>query len=50
MRLFDAILDANHRAIAGDDSAGVRESRSRWRIPLRTGILESVYESLRSNS
>jgi len=24
MRLFDAILDANHRAIAGDDSAGVR--------------------------
>ena len=24
MRLFDAILDANHRAIAGDSSAGVR--------------------------
>jgi len=24
MRLFDAILDANHRAIAGDNSAGVR--------------------------
>jgi len=24
MRLFDAILDANHRAIAGDTSAGVR--------------------------
>ena len=24
MRLFDAILDANHRAIAGDASAGVR--------------------------
>lgn len=24
MRLFDAILDANHRAVAGDNSAGVR--------------------------
>jgi hypothetical protein len=23
MRLFDAILDANHRAIAGDSAAGV---------------------------
>ena len=34
MRLFDAILDANHRAIAGDNSAGVRVADFQSELPV----------------
>jgi hypothetical protein len=45
MRLFDAILDANHRAIAGDNSTGVHVRGVA--IPPQTAILIAAYESLR---
>jgi len=44
MRLFDAILDANYRAIAGGNSAGA--PCKRWKIPPRAAKLKMVYESL----
>jgi len=34
MRLFEAILDANHRAIAGDDKAGLRPSEYTDSLPV----------------
>jgi hypothetical protein len=37
MRLFESILDANHRAVAGDASAGLHpaESVAGWRFARR---------------
>ena len=34
MRLFEAIVDANHRALAGDDTAGLRPSEFTDALPL----------------
>jgi carbonic anhydrase len=34
MRLFEAILDANHRALAGDPSAGVRVADFAEELPV----------------
>ncbi len=34
MRLFEAIIDANHRAINGDENAGVHPSEYESELPL----------------
>jgi carbonic anhydrase len=34
MRLFDAIIDANHRAVAGDEKAGVHPSEFESELPV----------------
>lgn len=34
MRLFEAILDANHRALSGDESAGLHPSEFREELPI----------------
>src|SRR6185503_9896774 len=34
MRLFEAIIDANHRALAGDESAGLRPAEYTDSLPL----------------
>ena len=34
MRLFEAIVDANHRAVAGDTSAGLHPAEFENELPL----------------
>ncbi|HEY9171605.1 MAG TPA: hypothetical protein VI136_04900, partial [Verrucomicrobiae bacterium] len=34
MRLFEAILDANHRAVGGDTSAGLRPAEHESSLPV----------------
>jgi hypothetical protein len=52
MRLFEAIIEANHRAVAGDAGAGLRpaEFAAGWRFARRRyslKLLFLIYETLR---